>query len=72
MPEQPEPFLVLYKLTGTSRQTRASLGNRFILTIEESTIYAAEFLECSWDCGLDEDTILEHFQLVTASYSNDP
>ena len=71
MPEQPEPFLVLYKLTGTSRQTRASLGNRFILTIEESTIYAAEFLESSWDCGLDENTILDHFQLVTASYSND-
>ena len=71
VPEQPEPFLVLYKLTGTSRQTRASLGNRFILTIEESTIYAAEFLESSWDCGLDENTILDHFQLVTASYSND-
>jgi len=70
-PEEAVPFLTLYKLTGTGRQTRAKLGNRFVLANVDNIIYAAEFAEDGWDCGLDQENILEHFKLVTASYSSE-
>lgn len=60
---EPEPFLVIYKLTGINRNTQAQLGSRFILAENNSTIYAAEFYS-SWDCGLDEVSILDHFRLL--------
>lgn len=52
----PQEFLTIYKLTGPNRETRSRTGDRFVLMADgDSTIYAAEFKSCDWDCGLDEE-----------------
>lgn len=66
---EPEPFLVIYKLTGTNRVSRSKLGNRFILRMESDAIYAAEFIQCDWDCGLDEDSLQARFALIQTDWS---
>lgn len=71
LPQDPQPFLTIYKLTGAGRQNRAKMGSRFLLAAEGDTLYAAEFNAGNWDCGLNEETIPDHFKLVTASYSAD-
>ncbi|MGF0008493.1 hypothetical protein ACQRBP_14390 [Eubacteriales bacterium SGI.150] len=61
----PQEFLTIYKLTGPNRETRSRTGNRFVLMADgDSTIYAAEFKSCDWDCGLDEEGLRELFQLI--------
>lgn len=71
-PKAAEPFLILYRLTGSQRETRAAAGSRFVLCTDGDAIYAAELLECSWDCGLTADDVKERFMLVTKSYSAEP
>lgn len=68
--KEPLPFLSIYKLTGASRSLRATSGNRFILAEDSSTIYAATFYN-TWDCGLDQNGLLENFRLIVSSWSND-
>lgn len=65
--ETPEPFLTIYRLTGTNRTVRASQGNRFILLEDATTIYAAEF-HGDWDCGLDKESLLENFNLIRTEW----
>ncbi len=65
--ERPEAFLTIYRLTGTNRTVRASLGNRFILLEDSTTIYAAEF-QGTWDCGLDEESLLANFNLIRTEW----
>ena len=67
---EPLPFLSIYRLTGESRFTRATSSNRFILAEEANTIYAAAFYT-SWDCGLDQNSLLENFRLIVTSWSGD-
>lgn len=64
---EPQPFLTIYRLTGTNRAVRASQGNRFVLLEDSTTIYAAEF-HGDWDCGLDEETLLENFNLIRTEW----
>lgn len=66
--EDPIPFLSIYRLTGSNRTTRAGYEGRFILREEESVIYAAAFYDCGWDCGLDQTSLLEHFNTIQASW----
>lgn len=66
--KEPLPFLSIYKLTGASRSMRATSGNRFILAEDSSTIYAATFYN-TWDCGLDQNGLLENFRLIVSSWS---
>ncbi len=68
--KEPLPFLSIYKLTGASRSLRAASGNRFILAEDSSTIYAATFYN-TWDCGLDQNGLLENFRLIVSSWSGD-
>ncbi len=63
----PEPFLAIYRFTGSNRSLHASQGSRFILLEDSSTIYAAEFLG-TWDCGLDEDELLRNFNLIRTDW----
>ena len=65
--EEPEAFLTIYTLTGTNRVVRASLGNRFTLLEDSTTIYAAEFLG-DWDCGLNEESLLSSFNLIRTEW----
>ncbi len=64
---EPEAFLTIYKLTGTNRSVRAKRGERFVLMEESSTIYAAEFTG-TWDCGLNNDTLLEQFKFIKTEW----
>ena len=63
---EPQPFLTIYKLTGTNRTTRAEMGQRFLLTPvggDADTVYAAEF-QSGWDCGLTEDQVRDRFRII--------
>ena len=66
--EEPVPFLSIYKLTGNNRTSRAAYEGRFILREEENVIYAAAFYDCDWDCGLDQTSLMEHFNTIQASW----
>jgi hypothetical protein len=68
---EPQPFLTIYKLTGTNRVSRSKLGNRFILKTESDAIYAAEFIKCDWNCGLTEEGLRARFDLIRTDWSAD-
>ncbi len=68
---EPQPFLTIYKLTGTNRASRSKLGSRFILKTQSDAIYAAEFTPCDWDCGLDEEGLRARFDLIRTVWSQD-
>ena len=69
---EPIPFLTIYRLSGSNRETRAKLPGRFLLgdsgEDEPSILYAAKFEENSWDCGLDEESLKESFQVIRADW----
>lgn len=67
---EPQPFLTIYRLTGSNRNGRAALGSREVLwTDEETVIYAAEFTDCDWDCGLNMDQLKARFNRYTMEWS---
>ena len=65
------PFLRITKLTGPSREIRATRGGRIILRRQMETIYTAELLEANetWRHGLSEDELLEAFNLITQEWT---
>lgn len=68
----PAPFLVIYTLRGDNRYMRANMSGRFRLLEgddDSDTIYAARFIQNSWDCGLDERGVKAHFALITNDWS---
>jgi len=68
---EPIPFLVIYRLTGDNRESRGQIGNRFILETQSDAVYAAEFLDYGWDCGVDEQELRERFYLIKTTWSDD-
>lgn len=66
--QEPEPFLSIYRLTGSRRSTNAAQTGRFILQEEESVIYAAKFYDSQWDCGLDQADLLDRFVTISPSW----
>lgn len=68
---EPQPFLIIYKLTGTNRVAHSKRGNRFVLKTESDAIYAAEFIKCDWDCGLDADSLRARFDLIRTDWFTD-
>lgn len=63
------PFLSIYKLTGSNRTTRAQADGVITLREEEDVIYAAQFYDCGWDCGLTEnDLLMKNFQTIQTSW----
>lgn len=66
---EPTPFLAIYKLTGPNRNSRAQLAGRFELGGDSATIYAADFYEDSWDCGLGQQELLQRFHQIISSWS---
>ena len=68
----PAPFLIIYTLRGDNRFLRANMSGRFRLLEgddDSDTIYAARFIQNSWDCGLDESGVKAHFALITNDWS---
>lgn len=67
---EPQPFLTIYKLTGSNRNVRAAMGEREILwSDEESVVYAAEFTEGAWDCGLNMSQLKARFNRYVKEWS---
>ena len=67
--QDPTPFLVIYKLTGPNRIIRAAQGGRFVLSEDDSTIYAAALLANQWNCELDETGVRDRFHRTTSEWS---
>jgi hypothetical protein len=68
---EPEPFLVIYRLTGENRERRADMAGRFRLyppqREDNNVIYAGRLLDCSWDSGLTEESVQAAFSLISGS-----
>ena len=69
--EEPEPFLRITAITGSSRENRAVRGTRFLLSRQDETIYTAELLDANetWKYGVTADEVREAFSLITAEWS---
>ena len=67
----PEPFLKITAITGSSRENRAVRGSRFLLSRQDETIYTAELLQAneSWRYGVTADEVREAFSLIAAEWS---
>lgn len=67
---EPTPFLTIYRLTGANRDQRSQIGNRFVLLTTSDTVYAAEFHENIWDCGLTQEDLISRFHLIRTEWSS--
>lgn len=68
--KKPEPFLSIFRLTGSNRTTRAVEDGRFILHEEGEIIYAAKFYDVKWSCGLSENELItENFQTIQTNWN---
>ena len=69
---EPVPFLTICRLTGSSRQSRAEINDRFRLAdsggSNPSTVYVAQFTDGGWDCGLDEEDVAARFHLIESDW----
>jgi hypothetical protein len=67
---EPRDFLRISTITGNSREIKAVRGNRFILSRQAETIYAAELLDdnASWEYGITEDQLCAAFSLITTEW----
>ncbi len=68
---KPEPFLTIYRLTGSNRQARAMLPGRVTLYSDSTTIYAASLQEDVWDCQLEQKDLAARFFLITAAWDSE-
>lgn len=62
---EPEPFLVIYKLTGDNRRPGQHARRFRLLEGEDDAIYAARLVDSGWDCGLDEEGVRANFALIS-------
>lgn len=67
--QTPEPFLVLYKCTGTNQASRAAQNDRTFLFSDASSTYAYELMPQVWDTGLTEEQLRERFHVIRTEWS---
>jgi len=67
-----EPFLRIAAITGSNRELRAVRGERFLLSRQIETIYAAELLGANeeWKYGITEDEVRQAFSLIVAEWTS--
>ena len=67
-----EPFLRIAAITGSNRELRAVRGERFLLSRQIETIYAAELLGANeeWKYGITEDEVRQAFSLIVAEWAS--
>ena len=68
--KEPAAFLRITAITGTSREIRAVRGNRFLLSRQPKTLYAAELLEGNdgWQYGTTADEVRAAFSLIQTEW----
>lgn len=69
--EEAQTFLALYKLTGTSQQSRATLGNRQTIFSDATSTYAYELMPQTWDTGLTGEDITRRFHIIRTEWSTE-
>ena len=57
-------MLIVYTLTGENRDARAKLAGRFVLSEDESTVYAARILD-----GITEEQVRNSFHIIYSEWS---
>lgn len=67
--QEAQPFLVLYKLTGTSQTARANRAGREVLFTDSSATYACEFITDGFDTGLTAEDVSSRFHIVRTEWS---
>lgn len=67
---EPQPFLQITTLTGSSREIKATRGGRIILRRQVERIFTAELFEAgeTWEYGITEDEVRESFNLITTEW----
>jgi len=60
-------MLILYTISGDNRVNRASQDGRFILTQDDSLVYAAKILN-----GITEDDVKNNFHIIYSEWGNGP
>ena len=68
---EPTAFLTIYTLTGDNRESWANRPGRFTLHSDSTTIYAANLNESVWDCGVDQEQLIQRFHLITTAWSSE-
>lgn len=68
--DEPRDFLRIYTITGDSREIKAGRGDRFLLSRQTETIYAAELLEANsgWNGAITEDQLRANFKLIAKEW----
>ena len=61
----PKKFLTVYRLTGSNRNARSKLADRFTLYTDSNATYCAVLDDGVWDCGLDQESIAQRFLRVS-------
>jgi len=60
----PIPFLRIYRFSGSNRQSRAAINNRFKLLETQTAVFAAEFFTSQWQNGLNQESLKAAFHLI--------
>ncbi len=68
--EEPQRFLIIYRLTGSNRTARSKQTGRTVLYSDSSTIYCASMDERVWKSGLDESGLAQRFRPIMAAWSS--
>lgn len=66
-----QPFMILYKLTGTNQANRAAMGERQVLFSDSSATYAFELFPEVWDTGLTKEDAQQRFHLIRTEWSTE-
>lgn len=66
-----EEFLTIYRLSGTNRNYRSTVDDRFVIFESSDVVYSAKFRNSQWNCGLDDDALRERFNRIKVSWSDE-
>lgn len=66
-----QPFLAIYKNTGSNRIQRSATPGRSVLCSDSSTVYSMELLDSSSDLSLSESALKAAFHLIVTDWSTD-
>ena len=66
-----EPVMAIYTLTGENRESRATVGERFLVRRQTGVVYAAELLEYADLYGMDHSMLRSNFNMTVNEWLPD-
>lgn len=66
-----EPVVAIYTLTGENRESRATVGERFLVRRQTGVVYAAELLEYADLYGMDQSMLRSSFNMTVNEWLPD-